>query len=128
MEVEKKITFPSTGVFDFPRLFLGGEGMYVDKTEHQYRLAKSTADAQLFISRPPRRDPADKSGVKLRATAVATYNATGTSVRTITDCSDSELPMPIGGSYGFAKDGEGTVTKSDCAVFVVSVHAPQTIK
>ena len=54
MEMEKKIKFPTTGVFDFPRLILGGEGKYVDKTGLLYRLAKSTADAQLFISRPRR--------------------------------------------------------------------------
>ncbi len=54
MEEETKIKFPTTGVFDFPRLILGGEGKYVDKTGLLYRLAKSTADAQLFISRPRR--------------------------------------------------------------------------
>ena len=54
----------------------------------------------------------NKSGVRLRATVVATHNATGTSVRTTTDCSDYELPMPISGAYGFTKDGEGTVTLS----------------
>ncbi len=62
MEMEKKIKFPTTGVFDFPRLILGGEGKYVDKTGLLYRLAKSTADAQLFISRPRR--PARRAGVK----------------------------------------------------------------
>ncbi|MBQ6008649.1 MAG: autotransporter-associated beta strand repeat-containing protein [Kiritimatiellae bacterium] len=54
----------------------------------------------------------NKSGVRLRATVVATHNASGTSVRTTTDCSDYELPMPISGAYGFTKDGEGTVTLS----------------
>lgn len=54
----------------------------------------------------------NKSGFKLRATVVATHNASGTSVRTTTDCSGYELPMPISGAYGFTKDGEGTVTLS----------------
>ena len=51
---EKKIKVPTTGLFDFPKLILGGEGKYVDKTDMLYRLASSTADAQLFISRPRR--------------------------------------------------------------------------
>ena len=51
---EKKIKVPTTGQSDFPRLILGGEGKYVDKTDLLYRLASSTADAQLFISRPRR--------------------------------------------------------------------------
>ena len=51
---EKKIKVPTTGLFDFPKLILGGEGKYVDKTDLLYRLASSTADAQLFISRPRR--------------------------------------------------------------------------
>ena len=54
MEEEKKIKFPTTGIHDFPSLILGGKGKYVDKTGLLYRLAKSTADAQLFISRPRR--------------------------------------------------------------------------
>ena len=51
---EKKIKVPTTGLFDFPKLILGGEGKYVDKTDMLCRLASSTADAQLFISRPRR--------------------------------------------------------------------------
>ena len=54
----------------------------------------------------------NKSGFKLRAAKIDTYNDKGTAVRTTTDCSDYELPMPISGSYGFTKDGEGTVTLS----------------
>ena len=50
----KKIKVPTTGLFDFPKLIQGGEGKYVDKTELLYKLAKPTADAQLFISRPRR--------------------------------------------------------------------------
>ena len=45
---------PTTGLSDFPKLIQGGEGKYVDKTDLLYRLASSTADAQLFISRPRR--------------------------------------------------------------------------
>ena len=52
--VEKKIKVLTTGLFDFPSLIQGGEGKYVDKTDLLYRLASSTADAQLFISRPRR--------------------------------------------------------------------------
>ena len=54
----------------------------------------------------------NKSGFKLRAAKIDTLNNAGTAVRTTTDCSDYELPMPISGSYGFTKDGEGTVTLS----------------
>ena len=53
-----------------------------------------------------------KSGVKFRAAKIDTYNNAKTAVRTTTDCSDYELPMPISGSYDFTKDGEGTVTLS----------------
>ena len=49
-----KIKVPTTGVFDFPRLILGGEGKYVDKTELLYQLAAPKTDSQLFISRPRR--------------------------------------------------------------------------
>ena len=48
-----KIKMPTTGVFDFPSLMLGGKGKYVDKTELLYQLAND-ADQQLFISRPRR--------------------------------------------------------------------------
>ncbi len=54
MEEEKKIKFPTTGTYDFPKLILGGEGKYVDKTDLLYQLASPKADAQLFISRPRR--------------------------------------------------------------------------
>ena len=54
----------------------------------------------------------NKSGFKLRATVVATHNAAGTTVRTTTDLSDYELRMPISGTYGFTKDGDGRVTLS----------------
>ncbi len=54
MEGEKKIKFPTTGTYDFPKLILGGEGKYVDKTDLLYQLASSKADAQFFISRPRR--------------------------------------------------------------------------
>ena len=54
----------------------------------------------------------NKSGVKFRAAKIDTYNNAKTAVRTTTDCSDYELPMPISGAYGFTKDGEGTVTLS----------------
>ena len=54
----------------------------------------------------------NKSGVKFRAGVFETYNAGKTAVRTTTDCSDYELPMPISGSYGFTKDGDGRVTLS----------------
>ena len=47
-----------------------------------------------------------------RAAKIDTYNNAKTAVRTTTDCSDYELPMPISGAYGFTKDGEGTVTLS----------------
>ena len=50
---EVKIKVPTTGVFDFPSLILGGKGKYVDKTELLYQLAND-ADQQLFISRPRR--------------------------------------------------------------------------
>jgi len=48
-----KIKVPTTGVFDFPSLILGGKGKYVDKTGLLYQLAND-ADQQLFISRPRR--------------------------------------------------------------------------
>ena len=48
-----KIKVPTTGVFDFPSLILGGKGKYVDKTDLLYKLAND-ADQQLFISRPRR--------------------------------------------------------------------------
>ena len=51
---EKKIKMPATGLCDFPKLILGEEAKYVDKTDLLYSLASSTADAQLFISRPRR--------------------------------------------------------------------------
>ena len=47
-----RIKVPTTGVFDFPSLILGGEGKYVDKTELLYQLAAPKTDAQYFISRP----------------------------------------------------------------------------
>ena len=50
---EHTIKMPTTGVFDFPSLILGGKGKYVDKTDLLYRLC-SDADQQLFISRPRR--------------------------------------------------------------------------
>ena len=49
-----KIKVPTTGVFDFPSLILGGEGKYVDKTELLYQLAAPKTDSQYFISRPRR--------------------------------------------------------------------------
>ena len=50
---EKKIKVPTTGLFDFPELILGGRAKYIDKTGMLYDLA-SDADQQLFISRPRR--------------------------------------------------------------------------
>ena len=50
---EHTIKVPTTGVFDFPNLILGGKGRYVDKTDLLYRLCND-ADQQLFISRPRR--------------------------------------------------------------------------
>ena len=50
---DKKIKVPTTGLFDFPELILGGKGKYIDKTRLLYELA-SDADQQLFISRPRR--------------------------------------------------------------------------
>ena len=50
---ERRIKVPTTGVFDFPSLILGGKGKYVDKTDLLYQLAND-ADQQLFISRPRR--------------------------------------------------------------------------
>ena len=50
---EHTIKMPTTGVFDFPSLILGGKGKYVDKTDLLYRLCND-ADQQLFISRPRR--------------------------------------------------------------------------
>ena len=52
--VERRIKVPTTGVFDFPSLILGGEGKYVDKTELLYQLAAPKTDSQYFISRPRR--------------------------------------------------------------------------
>lgn len=46
-----KIKSPTTGVSDFPRLILAGEGKYVDKTEQLYQLAVPKTDSQYFISR-----------------------------------------------------------------------------
>ena len=54
MEKARTIKLPTTGTCDFPKLILGGEGKYVDKTDMLYRLASSKVDAQLFISRPRR--------------------------------------------------------------------------
>ena len=54
METARTIKVPTTGTFDFPKLILGGEGKYVDKTDILFRLASSKADAQFFISRPRR--------------------------------------------------------------------------
>ena len=51
--LERRIKVPTTGVFDFPSLILGGKGKYVDKTDLLYQLAND-ADQQLFISRPRR--------------------------------------------------------------------------
>ena len=51
---ERRIKVPTTGVCDFPRLILGGDGKYVDKTELLYRLATPKTDSQYFISRPRR--------------------------------------------------------------------------
>ena len=42
---ERRIKVPTTGVFDFPSLILGGKGKYVDKTELLYQLAND-ADQQ----------------------------------------------------------------------------------
>ena len=53
MQEERKIKVPTTGVYDFPSLILGGKGKYIDKTDLLYRLANE-ADQQLFISRPRR--------------------------------------------------------------------------
>ena len=53
-KAEHRIKVPTTGVSDFPRLILGGEGKYVDKTELLYQLAAPKTDSQLFISRPRR--------------------------------------------------------------------------
>ena len=44
---------PTTGVFDFEKLILGGKGKYIDKTALLYKLCND-ADQQLFISRPRR--------------------------------------------------------------------------
>ena len=51
--VGHRIKVPTTGVFDFPNLILGGKGKYVDKTELLYQLAND-ADQQMLISRPRR--------------------------------------------------------------------------
>ena len=53
MDAERKIKVPTTGVFDFPSLILGGKGKYVDKTDMLYEMCND-ADQQLFISRPRR--------------------------------------------------------------------------
>ena len=49
----KVIKMPTTGVFDFEKLILGGKGKYIDKTALLYDLCND-ADQQLFISRPRR--------------------------------------------------------------------------
>ena len=54
----------------------------------------------------------NKSGFTLRAGVLETYNNKKTAVRTTTDCSNYELPMPISGTYGFTKDGDGRVMLS----------------
>ena len=51
---EVKIKVPTTSVFDFPRLILGGEGKYIDKTDLLYQFAAPKTDSQFFISRPRR--------------------------------------------------------------------------
>ena len=53
MQEERKIKVPTTGIYDFPDLILGGKGKYVDKTDLLYSLAND-ADQQLFMSRPRR--------------------------------------------------------------------------
>ena len=53
MNGERKIKVPTTGLFDFPELILGGKGKYIDKTDLLYDLCNET-DQQLFISRPRR--------------------------------------------------------------------------
>ena len=50
MTGERKIKVPTTGLFDFPELILGGKGKYIDKTDLLYDLCNET-DQQLFISR-----------------------------------------------------------------------------
>ena len=45
MEEEKKIKFPTTGTYDFPKLILGGKGKYVDKTDLLYRLATTPTNS-----------------------------------------------------------------------------------
>ena len=51
----------------------------------------------------------DASGFRIRAT---TYDFSDAAATPYEDCSAFELPMPITGTYGFTKDGEGTVTLS----------------
>ena len=53
MKRQKTIKMPTTGVFDFEKLILGGKGKYIDKTALLYDLCND-ADQQLFISRPRR--------------------------------------------------------------------------
>ena len=53
MQEKRKIKVPTTGIYDFPSLILGGKGKYIDKTDLLYRLAND-ADQQLFMSRPRR--------------------------------------------------------------------------
>ena len=52
-KAERKIKMPTTGLFDFPELILGGKGKYVDKTALLYKLCND-ADQQLLMSRPRR--------------------------------------------------------------------------
>lgn len=51
----------------------------------------------------------NKSGFKICAT---NYVFANSAAAVYQDCSSFELPMPISGSYGFTKDGDGTVTLS----------------
>lgn len=51
----------------------------------------------------------NKSGFKICATNYVFANSAAAAYQ---DCSSFELPMPISGSYGFTKDGDGTVTLS----------------
>ena len=40
---------PTTGLFDFPELILGGKGKYIDKTDLLYDLCNET-DQQLLVT------------------------------------------------------------------------------
>lgn len=51
----------------------------------------------------------NKSGFRICATNYVFANSAAAAYQ---DCSSFELPMPISGSYGFTKDGDGTVTLS----------------